>query len=210
MGARMSSVRSPAWRQVACRFLRLQVCARCGVEFECCSCQPGRRYCMKCSPAAQEDRERRARQSYRQSEEGRAQHRDEEAARRARRRGVGDRRPPAPEIPVQVEEAAAGGPEAGRIGDAEPGFGSGSAGEAVSRSACGPPPAEQRALLGHRPVEWVLVARPGQLERGRELLGTEVECPWCGRRGRVWCVVAIAEVQRRWRPCARAFLSSDG
>jgi hypothetical protein len=205
----MSSVRSPAWRQVACRFLRLQVCARCGVEFECCSCQPGRRYCTRCSPEARAEREQRARRSYRQTEDGRAQHRDEEAARRERQSGVGDRRPPAAEFPVQVEEAAEG-PEAGRTGEDEPMLGSEDTGEAEARSACGPPPAERRALLGPRLVEWVLVARPGQLERGRELLGTEVECPWCGRRGRVACVITPAAVQRLWRPSARAFLSGDG
>lgn len=40
------------------------------------------------------------------------------------------------------------------------------------------------------PVEWVVVAWPEVLEEAKRLLGTEVGCPGCGRRGVVAAVVS--------------------
>lgn len=46
-------------------------------------------------------------------------------------------------------------------------------------------------------VEWVLVAWPGLLATAKELLGKQVECRCCGRRGRVARVVERDDI---WSP----------
>jgi hypothetical protein len=77
---------------VAISVLTLRPCGHCLKSFLYCRrCEPGRRYCEACSGAARKERERKARQTYRSSKEGREQHRDEEERRREKIR-MGDRR----------------------------------------------------------------------------------------------------------------------
>lgn len=84
-------------QRVACRSDRAvhvlfhKQCAReeCGRGFEHCGCEPGRRYCCEeCSAIAREKSVREARSTYnaRDTEEGRAAHAADQAARRERRR----------------------------------------------------------------------------------------------------------------------------
>ena len=83
------------WGQVE---LRHRLCRRCGAEFWICrSCDRGHRYCSgTCSGQARAESLRRARRKHRHSDEGRADHRDEEQQRRKRIKdrqipgGVGD------------------------------------------------------------------------------------------------------------------------
>ena len=73
--------------------IRRRRCGRCRATFEVCrSCDRGHAYCCaECSGQAREDCVRAARRRHRRSPEGRADHRDRERARRARRRAsVGD------------------------------------------------------------------------------------------------------------------------
>lgn len=73
--------------------LRPRLCRWCSREFfVCSSCDRGVRYCTTaCSTLARRRSVQRARRKHRRSPEGRADHRDAERARRARRR-VGDHR----------------------------------------------------------------------------------------------------------------------
>lgn len=68
----------------------------------CRRCDRGNVYCITCSPQRARERIQRAQRTYRRSPEGQAQHRDEERARRARRRAerdrVGDRGPAAGDL----------------------------------------------------------------------------------------------------------------
>jgi hypothetical protein len=150
-------------------------CKRCERPFFYCrGREPGRLYCdEECSAGAKEDRERRARKKYRASAEGIDQHRDEEAERRERRRlhRVGDRRTE---------------PEKGQL-------------HTVTTTApyergieenCGVPGQD-----GDEQVEWVLVAWPELLAEAAQLLGTQVECPCCGRQGHVVRVLELDD----WR-----------
>lgn len=142
-------------------------CKRCHEAFLYCrSREPGRRYCGDCATPAQKDRERKARKAYRESPEGIEQHRDEEAERRERER-VGDRRLEVTEGQLQVASAVAPYTRTGEENRDEPGRGRG----------------EQ--------VEWLVVAWPGLLEGASGLLGTEVECPGCSRRGFVVRVLSL-------------------
>jgi hypothetical protein len=96
--------------------LILRPCKRCGHPFEYLrSLEPGRLYCLDCSPKASRERERKAHATYDDSVEGRQQHHDEEHARRKRRRreakqkaveGGRDRRCAQPEGPLQVAALA--------------------------------------------------------------------------------------------------------
>jgi hypothetical protein len=219
-----------ARRQVARRehqqVLVLKPCRRCGEPFAYChSCTPGRRYCDLCSPLARREREKRAHDTYYGSVEGRQQHHQEEHERRKRRRreareaalvGGRDRRC----VPV---EGGLHGVTAAVREAAEESCGESSSStmeeapareESSGRSASGLRGAEPVSPTGredasepshtpdHEPpsVEWTLVAWPGLLAEARRLLGTEVGCPHCGRRGIVKCVLAVAQ----WRPaCAR-------
>lgn len=151
-------------------------CKRCErAFFYCRGRQPGRLYCgEECSAGAKEDRERRARKKYRESPDGIEQHRDEEAERRERRQleRVGDRRTE---------------PEKGQL-------------QTVTTTApyergveenCDAPGRDE----GER-VEWVLVAWPELVAEAAQLLGTQVECACCGRRGPVARVLELDD----WRP----------
>ena len=44
-------------------------------------------------------------------------------------------------------------------------------------------------------VEWTIVAWPGLLAAAQQLLGTQVGCPWCDRRGIVVRVFSLDD----WR-----------
>ena len=166
----MSSLQ-PLDTQVAKAELHFRQCKRCQQAFGYChSREPGRRYCFDCSPLAKKAREQRARRGYRESEEGQAQHRDEENRRRERLRGVGDRRC-APELsPIETRSTAA----AYEAAVEEPGN-------------------------AHDNVEWVLVAWPEVLATAERLLGGQLSCACCGRQGRVTEVLELAEWRRRQR-----------
>ena len=133
--------------------------------------EPGRRYCPECSPRAKEEREHKARRNYRDSPEGREQHRDEEDRRRKKvrelGRRVGDRRR-ATEMDGLRSPAT-------------------TACERAVEEAVDVPEKE-----GDR-VEWVLVAWPGLLSAAAALLGAELECPFSGLVGRVVEVVDVWE-----------------
>jgi hypothetical protein len=160
---------------VAGDILFYRPCARCQQAFLYCrGREPGRRYCGEsCATEAKEVRERKARKKYRASPEGQEQHRDEEAERRERHRqeAVGDRRLGPASCEVQRVASASPYAHAVEEGRGEPGEDEGER------------------------VEWVLVAWPGVLAAAGALLGAEVECPGCGRRGPVVRVVSLAE----WR-----------
>jgi hypothetical protein len=151
--------------------LHFRQCGRCKRAFGYChSREPGRRYCFDCSPLARRDREQRARREYRDSDEGREQHRDEESRRRDRLRGVGDRR-------CQGER-----------------------GQVLTRATTAAyQVAVEEQTNARRELEWVLVAWPGLLAAAELLLGTMVACPCCGRRGRVAEVLELDEWRRARR-----------
>jgi hypothetical protein len=83
---------------------RLLACEKCGAPFLVCGWL-NRRYCgPDCAQAGEKARHRRARKKYRQTPEGREQHRAEEQRRRARGQGVGDRFVQAPATAAKVAE----------------------------------------------------------------------------------------------------------
>jgi len=149
-------------------------CKRCQRAFLYCRArEPGRLYCgEECSAGAKEEREHRARKKYRESPEGIEQHRDEEAERRDRRQldRVGDRR--TEPARGQLQTATTTAPY-----------------ERSVEENCDAPAA------GRDPVEWLLVVWPGLLADAAQLMGAQVECPCCGRRGRVVHVVELDD----WR-----------
>lgn len=172
----MSNLRPLA--RVALDVLFLRPCKRCQVAFLYCrSREPGRRYCDDCATPAQKERERKARKTYRNSPEGIEQHRDEEEERRERREleleRVGDRRLEVAEGQLQTVSTAAPYTRTGEENRDEP----------------------DDSERGEQ-VEWLLVAWPELLEQARGLLGTQVECPGCSRRGVVVRVVSRDD----WRP----------
>ena len=74
--------------------IRLRRCKRCVAPLLLCESDDGRRlYCRGCSPLAGRARRKKARDRYRESPEGKAQHAAEEKGRRQRRKreSVGDR-----------------------------------------------------------------------------------------------------------------------
>jgi hypothetical protein len=160
---------------VARDVLFYRACKRCQrAFFYCRGRQPGRLYCgEECSTGAREDRERRAHKKYRESPEGIEQHRDEEAERRERRQleRVGDRRCESEQ--GQLQTVATTAPYARGV-----------------EEKCDAPRREQDER-----VEWLVVAWPGLLIRAAELLGRQVACPCCGRRGPVVRVVELDD----WR-----------
>lgn len=169
----MSNLRPLA--RVALDVLFCRPCKRCHVAFLYCrSREPGRRYCDDCAAPAQREREQKARKTYRDSAEGIEQHRDEEEERRERRQleSVGDRRLDVAEGQLQAVSTAVPYTRTGEENRDEPDRERG----------------EQ--------VEWLLVAWPELLEEARGLLGTQVDCPGCGRRGVVVRVVSLDD----WRP----------
>lgn len=148
-------------------------CKRCQRAFLYCGREPGRLYCgEECAATAKEESIRKARKKYRDSPEGREQHRDEESERRERQQlePVGDRR-------------------------LEPGHGQL---QAVATAPYARADEEDRdgadADQAER-VEWVLVAWPGVLTPAERLLGAQATCPWCGRRGVIVRVVSLDD----WR-----------
>lgn len=149
-------------------------CKRCQRGFLYCrGREPGRLYCGEaCAAAATEDREQRARKKYRDSPEGREQHRDEESERRERRRreSVGDRRLEPAHGELQIVSTAA--------------------------------PFERAVEEEHdeesstdKKVEWLLVVWPSLLVEAASWLGTELACPGCARTGIVRRVVELDD----WR-----------
>ncbi|MDQ3274988.1 MAG: hypothetical protein M3Q39_08165 [Actinomycetota bacterium] len=151
-------------------------CQRCQQPFlHCRAREPGRLYCgEECSSGAKRERERKARQKYRDSPEGREQHCDEEVRRRERRQlgRVGDRRTE---------------PEQGQLQ------------RVATRAALERRVEEKRDELRGEPdeqVEWLVVAWPGLLREAARLLGERVECPCCDRRGVVVRVVELGREER--------------
>ena len=144
-------------------------CKRCQRGFLYCRREPGRRYCgEECAGEATEEREQRARKKYRESPEGREQHRDEEVERRERRRleRVGDRRLEPAHGELQIVPTAAPCERAvEEKRDEEP--------------------------VEDKQVEWLIVVWPSLLAEAEAWLGTEVACPGCGRRGIVGRVVGL-------------------
>ena len=103
---------------------------------------------------------------YRNSTEGREQHRDEEVERRERRLArVGDRRLEAKHGELQIVSAAAP--------------------YALAVEEIRDEPGEDIEL------EWLIVAWPGLLAEARKWLETRVGCPRCGREGTVVRVVGL-------------------
>jgi hypothetical protein len=157
-------------------------CKRCEVPFLYNgSREPGRRYCGGCAAPARKERQRKARATYRKSDEGIEQHRAEEAARRAelqkqKSERVGDRRCPEDEASVEGASAEGGEPAAEEPDDA---------------------PVRDDG-------EWVLVAWPGLLAAAIRLQGKRVACSICARVGVVVEVVELA-VWRRSGSRIRAF-----
>jgi hypothetical protein len=160
---------------VATDILFYRPCACCQQAFHYCrGREPGRRYCGEaCAAWARWERERKARKTYRVSPEGQEQHRDEEGERRARRRheAVGDRR-----LALESSEVQRVDPVSPYVHAVKEGHG------------------ERGQDEGDR-MEWVLVAWPGLLVAAGAMVGTEMGCPGCGRRGTVVRVVSLAE----WR-----------
>jgi hypothetical protein len=156
---------------VALDVLFYRHCQRCQRPFlHCRAREPGRLYCdVECSAGAKTERERRARKKYRDSPDGREQHRDEEARRRERQQlaRVGDRRTEPTQ--GQLQRVATTAPIERRVEE--------------DRDA---PRREQ-----DEQVEWLVVAWPGLLGEAAQLLGELVECPCCGRRGAVVRVVGL-------------------
>jgi len=160
---------------VASDVLFYRPCKRCQQAFLYCRArEPGRLYCgEKCAAGATKEREQKARKKYSASPEGKEQHADEEAERRGRRQleRVGDRRLEVAQGQVQMVATTAPYALAVEEKRDEPGRDKG------------------------EPVEWVLVAWPGLLLDAEQMLGTQVGCPWCGRRGTVVRVVSLDD----WR-----------
>lgn len=71
-----------------------------------------------------------------------------------------------------------------------------------------PPPRSEARFAWE--IEWVVVAEGRQLARAQELLGTEVRCSWCGRRGMVVRVVRAEDLRSCWKPSAQGFVSGVG
>lgn len=164
----MSNLRPLA--RVAREILFYRPCKRCEQAFWYCrSREPGRLYCEACVEPAAKKRIERAQSKYRKSAEGREQHRDEEAERRERQRGrgrVGDRR-------LEAEGGQLQGPST-----------------AAPMRSVAEESQDESSSPEAKPIEWVVVAWPEVLEEAKGLLGTEVGCPGCGRRGVVVAVVS--------------------
>ena len=111
---------------------------------------------------------RKAQRRYRDSPEGREQHRDEEIKRRERHRlaRVGDRRPGIESGELQIATTAAPSERAVE---------------------------EERDVERGRDkrVEWLLVVWPGLLAEAQNWLGAELACRCCGRRGIVRQVLEL-------------------
>lgn len=152
-------------------------CKRCQRGFLYCrGREPGRLYCGEsCSAAATYEREQRARKKYRDSPEGREQHRDEEIERRERRRleRVGDRRLESAQGELQIVATAAPCERA-----------------VEEKRDDGPDEDKQDEQR-----EWLLVAWPSLLAEAESWLGTVVACPGCARKGIVGRVVVLDD----WR-----------
>ena len=130
---------------------------------------------------------RRAQSKYndRDSDEGQAVHRVEEADRRARRSAdsVGDHR--CREKSGELRARPSTAPLAVSETDA-----------ALVSTVIEAPELGEPAL-GR--LEWILVAWPELLAAARLRLGTETSCPFCGRQGRVGEVISIERWRRRSR-----------
>ena len=157
---------------------RLLACEKCGTAFLVCG-WVNWRYCgPECAQAAEKARHERARKKYRQSPEGREQHRDEERRRRARGRGVGDRF-----VPSRTATA--------RVADME------STPSTATRSG--------RTRLAHWRV--MVTAALAEVAESWRASGKVVACVDCGRRGRIvevviWCRGAESSGRarhRQWR-----------
>ena len=150
----------------------------------CGSCQPGQRYCgERCRAGARKASVRKAQIKYRGSAEGREAHNEEERERKARRapERVGDQR--CPEKGGDLREGVtAVDPVVTESPDA--------------RETPVVPVAPVVAAKKSEPVSWVLVAWPEVLEAARKRVGTEANCPYCGRCGRIERVVSPAEWRR--------------
>jgi hypothetical protein len=182
----------------------IRPCQRCGQPFQHCrGCEPGRLYCLACSPLASRERQRRAHETYYDSVEGRQQHHHEEHERRKRRRGETkqkameggrDRRCALPEGRLQVVASASSQAAEEPSGEPIPEHRSVDRTSASGNGSREEPSGEP----GREPasVEWTVVAWPGLLAAARRLLGTEVTCPLCGRRGIVKRVLALDQ----WKP----------
>ena len=172
----MSSL-CPLHARVARDVLFFRPCKLCQSPFLYCRRrEPGRLYCNEpCSTRARQERERKARRKYRESADGRDQHRDEEAERRERRRleRVGDRRCALGEGQLQTPAATAARQSA------------------VEERGDGPGQTEGEG------VEWVLVTWPRLRASAERLLGEPVACSCCGRRGTVVQVVDVGRWRRR-------------
>lgn len=153
--------------EVARDVLFYRPCQRCQQGFLYCrGREPGRRYCGDCAGPAAKERVQRAQKTYRDSTEGREQHRDEEADRRERRLvRVGDRRLEAKHGELQIVFAAA--PYALAV-----------------EEICDAPSEDIE-------LEWLIVVWPGLLAEAAGWLGARVECPWCGRKGTAVRVVGL-------------------
>jgi hypothetical protein len=158
---------------VALEVLFYRPCQRCQRPFlQCRAREPGRLYCgEECSAAAKAERERRARRKYRDSPDGREQHRDEEVRRRERQQlaRVGDRRTEPGH--GQLHRVATTAPSERRVEERRD-----------------EPRQEQDEQLA-----WLVVAWPGLLSEAVQLLGELVDCPCCGRRGAVIRVVELGQ-----------------
>ena len=148
-------------------------CKRCQQGFFYCRREPGRRYCgEECAGEATEERVQKARQKYRDSPEGREQHRDEESERRQRHRldRVGDRRLEPAHGELQIVATTAPFKRALKERDAKPDKSDGQ-------------------------LEWLLVVWPSLLTEAEGWLGLELACPVCGRKGIVGRVAGLDD----WR-----------
>lgn len=138
--------------------LRLLQCRRCQASFLLCRrCYRGQRFCSeKCRAATDRENRRRARQKYRESAEGKQQHRDEEERRRAKKRGgVGDkgREQALPEGIVRCQEAAI--------------------------------VPKEKSKKAARYTTFTVVYQPSLESEARQLLGAWVTCARCRRAGPV-------------------------
>jgi hypothetical protein len=136
----------------------------------CRSREPGRLYCDDCREPAQKERERRARKTYRATDYGQEQHRDEEAERRERL-GVGDRRCAPVQGRLQLPATVVLEHAAREQSDA------------ASRSS--------------NAVEWLVVAWPGLVAMATRLVGTTVACPCCERAGLIARILPLEDWKRR-------------
>jgi len=171
--------------------LFVRPCASCDKAFDYCgSCQPGRRYCGDvCAADARHASVRRAQSKYndRDSEEGQAVHRVEEADRRARRSAdsVGDHR--CREKSGELRARPSTAPHAVSETDAA----------LISPAVIEAPELAGEPALAH--LGWILVAWPQLLAAARLRIGTEASCPFCGRQGRIDEVMSIERWRRRSR-----------